>query len=166
MDKLSICIDTHGSRFLDEAREGRNILCGFHLRIGEESFPGENWLDFPVIVLAWWLDGYIILTETTEPVENLFMNGPFEFVSRARGKVVELTFWRRTLTGRIKERSPIRLSLRDYKNSLTAAAQKLVNTLVAHSVSSPDLDKLKTALRSANHLAGAPRRGNGTSGGE
>ena len=45
-----------------------------------EAFPEADWTDFPVVILAWWLDAFAALesSDATE-AECRFMDGPFEF---------------------------------------------------------------------------------------
>jgi hypothetical protein len=58
-----------------------------HARRGEapQDFPEENWSDFPVVILAWWLDALAALESAeVEEATCTFMDGPFEFrVARA-----------------------------------------------------------------------------------
>ncbi len=39
------------------------------------TFPESEWNDFPVVILAWWLEALSTLSHTGKPAECLFMDG-------------------------------------------------------------------------------------------
>lgn len=42
------------------------------------SFPEQGWLDFPVILLGWWMDAWLQLeVPTRREVQWVFMEGPY-----------------------------------------------------------------------------------------
>jgi len=147
LNNFSIILDTSSPRFLKEIQAGGNILCDFHIRIDQQPFPSDPWLDLPVIVLTWWLKGYLELIKTNVPVENDLMNGPFLFVSRLAGDKVTLTFWQRTVVDKI-EMGSADTTLHEYRTELVRAAEHLLNELDRHSVSSPDISNLRRVLNS------------------
>jgi hypothetical protein len=147
LSNFSIILDTSNPRFLKEIQAGGNILCDFRIQVNQQAFPSDPWLDFPVIVLAWWLKGYLELIKTNGPVENDFMNGPFLFVSRLIAHNVTLTLWQSTVTNRI-ELGSAKLALDEYRIELVRAAGHLLNELDRHSVSTPDVSNLRSVLAS------------------
>lgn len=45
------------------------------------GFPEEGWSDFPVVILAWWIEGLAGLVAGRErSFQGHFMDGPFAFV--------------------------------------------------------------------------------------
>ncbi len=50
-----------------------------------DAFPGDEWSDFPVTVLGWWLGRLARDTGSGEAIERCqFMDGPFAFTVRRR----------------------------------------------------------------------------------
>lgn len=49
------------------------------------AFPEEGWLDFPVVILCWWIEGLReIESGESRSFEGSFMDGPFEFVVQSK----------------------------------------------------------------------------------
>jgi len=127
-------------------RKGGNILCNFYITFNDTSFPSDPWLDFPVIVLDWWLEGYLTLRRTGRSVENSFMNGPFEFTSEMKGEIIKLIFRQRTAKGTKEVGESIELTLKEYENELIRVAELLLDVLDRLLVSGRDLDNLRANL--------------------
>jgi len=67
----------------------RNITGEIWLQVGDFSFPAQEWTDFPVIILSWWLDALDTLHSTNGATEFLFMDGPYSFtVSQRNGECI------------------------------------------------------------------------------
>jgi len=50
------------------------------IELDGHSFPTDNWYDFPVVILGWWLNNIkLLVTGKTRKCECLFMDGPYEF---------------------------------------------------------------------------------------
>jgi hypothetical protein len=148
MADFTIFVDYQNPRFKQEIEAGKNALLNFYINIEGQPFPGNPFLDFPVIVLGWWLEGYMQLVNNGEPVENTFMNGPFEFESALNGEEVFLSFRERTRAGKREARKPITITLAEYKSGLVQASQALVDSLSQFSAGSKDIDFLKNILNS------------------
>lgn len=148
MERFAIHVDTTSSRFIEEVRTGGNIFCNFYILVNEWAYPSNTWQDFPVIVLTWWIEGYLKLCRAGTPVVNSFMNGPFEFVSTIEKENVILTFRQRTITGVIEMGSPSVLRLYEYKSGLIEAAEQLLKAMEGHAASGQDLDNLKGIFNS------------------
>ena len=152
MARFTIHVDTASQRFIREVRAGGNILCTLYILVDNWPFPSDSWLDFPVIVLSWWLEGCLEMYKVDEPIENSFMNGPFEFTSLKDGESVRLTFTKRTLAGAIELRPPVRILLDEYRNELVRTTQELLDALDKYSASGQDVDNLRIALDSLRSL--------------
>src|SRR5690349_21327030 len=107
MSIFRMFVDTSSEKFAESASSGGNILCTTYIEASNNAFPSDSWLDFPVIVLSWWLDGYLNMAEENTPVENDFMNGPYEFVCMPHGDEVSITFRRRMLNQVMPVGSPL-----------------------------------------------------------
>jgi hypothetical protein len=69
------------------------------VRLEDFVFPDENWSDFPVVVLGWWLEAALALQAAGEG-RFRFMDGPFEFVVSSRpGVASRATFERQHARG-------------------------------------------------------------------
>ncbi|QIR36395.1 hypothetical protein HCG51_06230 [Tolypothrix sp. PCC 7910] len=142
MTKFKICIDTKSNNFIEEISKQGNLLSQFYISINEWVFPSRSWLDFPVIVLNWWIEGYINLFKQTNPIENSFMNGPYEFTSSIIGKNVELKFFQTTKLGN-QEVGSYCILLNDYRAALIQATNNLLKAIEQESFSNSDIEQLK-----------------------
>ncbi len=54
------------------------ILGVIYLDLDTRAFPDAQWSDFPVVILAWWIDAVgPLLSGPTRSTELRFMDGPF-----------------------------------------------------------------------------------------
>ena len=50
------------------------------LRSPSGAFPQEQWSDFSVVILAWWIDGLTeVVDKQKHSFEGMFMDGPYAF---------------------------------------------------------------------------------------
>ena len=50
------------------------------LRSPNGAFPEEQWSDFSVVILAWWIAGLTeVVDKRTHSFEGMFMDGPYAF---------------------------------------------------------------------------------------
>lgn len=57
------------------------ILGSIYIRSQKGAFPEEAWSDFPVVLLAWWINGLSdFVAGRAYSFEGRFMDGPFTFV--------------------------------------------------------------------------------------
>ncbi len=76
---------------IDTLRKGESNITGvISLQVGDVYFPEQDWNDFPVIVLGWWLTELLRLwhgeLKAAEGVQCLFMDGDFYYTVSARGE--------------------------------------------------------------------------------
>lgn len=64
--------------------------------IDDTFFPSEEWFDFVMPVLGWWIENVMRLNLPDAEVKQVFMDGPYEIrMRRSPGSDdVWLTFWR------------------------------------------------------------------------
>jgi hypothetical protein len=73
---FNVVVDTDGL----EMGHRSLILGGAYVVIGDVPFPEEGWSDFPVVILAWWLEAAARLLEAPYTAECcFFMDGPYHF---------------------------------------------------------------------------------------
>ncbi len=68
MTKIDIEVDTDSDRFKREVARNGNPLSQIALVYEDDAFPSRDWLDFPVVVLAWWLKDYFKLIRSHKTV--------------------------------------------------------------------------------------------------
>jgi hypothetical protein len=138
--------------FRVHAETGRT-LADLHVTAGDGApFPADDWRDFPVIVLAWWLDGWRRLRDSGATVSNSFMNGPFAFEAGPSedDRTVALRFLRRTPGDDAEAAPPATVGRDEYAAALLAAAEAVA------AAAAPD-DADLPALRAAIDAARTPR---------
>ncbi len=149
---FSIYVDTSSELFMREIRRGGNIRCDTHISVDSEDFPDKFFKDFPVIVLSWWIEGYVQMLEGNRVVKNSFMDGPFEFTTQKLEDVIRLDRYERKLAGNRRIGSTIEVSLQEYRNELIRVSQQLVGVLERCDVSGVDFETLKAErTRIAEH---------------
>jgi hypothetical protein len=65
-------------------RSGKGNVTGqVFLRGPTGDFPERDWSDFPVVILAWWIEGLSdLLAGREQSFQGMFMDGPFAFIVR------------------------------------------------------------------------------------
>jgi hypothetical protein len=108
-------------------------------------FPADNWLDFPVIVLTWWLTDYAAMRAHGSPVSSSFMNGPyvFEISPVDDGESLHVRFLRRTTDSTVDAAAPAGVRTEDYAAALLEAAESVA---VETSPNDSDLPALRAAI--------------------
>ena len=130
---MKVSVDTST---LSRGRLG-NITGVVFLAHARWAFPERAWNDFPVIVIAWWLEA--LSSREQNQVECAFMDGPFAFrVSRASGGK-----WRIECRGRSS--GPSRVALvqpSPFMRSLYTAGRNLVSACQKHGWRSREISRL------------------------
>ena len=70
---VEVCVKT------DTLSHRQNITGQIFLVSNNWSFPRDEWSDFPVIVVAWWLEALKNLLRDGGIAECQFMDGPYHF---------------------------------------------------------------------------------------
>ena len=107
------------------------------------EFPGRGWSDFPVVILAWWIEGLAdVITGKNRSFEGLFMDGPYAFiVERGVGTSGRLAWGHRG-----QEASVGILDIAAFLRSAVDAGQQVADACRAHHWTSRDLDTLERAV--------------------
>jgi hypothetical protein len=61
---------------------GGSISGILFLEIGDVFSPANNWGDYVVPVLNWWIDSIMKIANSPAEVKNIFMDGPYFFVMK------------------------------------------------------------------------------------
>jgi hypothetical protein len=68
-----------------EFQKGRLVKGPIWLEIDNHNLPIDDWYDFPVIILGWWLNNMKpLFTNQAARCECSFMDGPYRFDITAR----------------------------------------------------------------------------------
>jgi hypothetical protein len=132
-------------------------LTDLHVTVGdgEAPFPSADWRDFPVVVLAWWLDDYRALRQQGSTVCSSFMNGPYAMrLSPGRdSESLVLDFLRRTTEGVVPVRASAVVPHAAYAAALSAAAETVASSTAPDD---PDLPALTAAIAALNPPGARP----------
>ncbi len=142
-NRFYISIRTEGAEFERQVSAKGNILCEMHVVVGGQPFPDDSWRDFPVIVLAWWLDGVLQIRDGASSVENSFMNGPFEFAVAALDDKITLSPRKRRVQGSEPVGNDVEMPAIEYRDEVVRAAEALIRELDMRSAGGKDLEYLR-----------------------
>lgn len=75
----------------------RGIAGKIHLEGPTGCFPEEGWFDFPVVILAWWVEGLsAVASGSSRSFEGAFMDGPFAYsVKAGEGRLFQIAWGER-----------------------------------------------------------------------
>ena len=120
-----------------------NVIGEIFLRGCQGEFPENRWSDFPVIILAWWIDGLkTVIMGRTDLYVGMFMEGPFAFVIERSSGVTGRVSW-----GKADEPQPIEeIDINDLLDSAISAGRQVVAACHARDWSNADLNALETAV--------------------
>jgi hypothetical protein len=135
---------------IDSSNLGGNIC----LSVNNFFFPSDEWYDFPVIILSWWLENCKKLSlESESIVENYFMDGPYEFWVEKKFSVVEIRFFRRDPGEEdddddiyIDVFEPCEVLFEVYKKELCEAGNKMLRILSENHVFDEEVDQIKSLI--------------------
>ncbi len=113
------------------------------LRGPTSDFPEQGWSDFPVVILAWWIEGLTnVVTGKSRSFQGLFMDGPYTFVvERGVGTTGRLAWGERG-----QEASVGILDIAALLRSAVRAGQLVADACRSHHWTSSDLDTLERAV--------------------
>jgi hypothetical protein len=122
-------------------------LAGLSLQFDdEEPFPSADWIDFPVVVLSWWLESYLRMADSGHPQACSFMNGPFEFLTVPVGERLLIRYRRRTANGDVETRPTTSVAVAEYAGALRVAVETILTALPADDTGDSDLLRLRALL--------------------
>jgi hypothetical protein len=120
-----------------------NVVGALALRGEAAEFPMAGWFDFPVVVLAWWIQGLFELSSgTSESFQGLFMEGPYAFTVRTDAGGVAAVAW-----GHRGNEVPVgTMPLQDLLQSAVCAGEMVAEACRAQKWRNSDLNHLEEAL--------------------
>jgi hypothetical protein len=126
---------------------GLPIRYDIHIVLDDWSFPGNTWHDVAVVILRWWIHGYLEMTHLGQPVENDFMEGPYLFtVELVHTDELIVECKRRGLTD-VEILRTARVDRHQYREQLGLAAEKLLALSAESQAGSSDWNQLRDAAR-------------------
>ncbi|WP_146210018.1 hypothetical protein [Vitiosangium sp. GDMCC 1.1324] len=138
---LTVHVDTDS---LTRASSG-SITGVLFLRGDGAAFPEEGWSDFPVVVLAWWLEALEGLRSGRAASASCrFMEGPFSVEVARRG--VEFLLRGQRDGRRVEVLVEERVDLESFWREVRAGASRVVAVCAARGWTSKDLESLRRWL--------------------
>ncbi len=116
------------------------------LTIDGNAFPAQQWDDFPVVILNWWLESLNgLVTNQSKRAECNFMDGPFWFeIITAQSSELMLRFYRRSKLGD-ELRMQVRSSLPMIVETMLRAAKTVIDVCKKEGWHSSDLEQLMSS---------------------
>lgn len=121
------------------------------IQMYDRFFPAEDWDDFPVVILSWWLEALLSIEGGQRgKVLCQFMDGPYWFeIDRVKGNKVDMRFF----SDRVQRRENVFNAVFEFDTVATAtmsAASKTIEVCQQHGWASSDLDALINFQAQAN----------------
>lgn len=101
-----------------------SLVAPIFLSVDDEFFPEENWSDFSVEILGWWVSELIEQLRGRRVGKYLFKDGPYYFEAIFSNEV-KVTCKKRTLTAPINVISS-NVSKRDFIEKILTSAKEML----------------------------------------
>jgi hypothetical protein len=124
-------------------RSGRGSITGIiHFTFGETHFPGQNWSDFVVVILDWWISA---LKSNDRHITLQFMDGPY------RIKITRESDGSATLDCVESRKQEVvvfsdRIRFKEFSDQVEEAGKRALATCHAQNWESDDLKGLASCL--------------------
>jgi hypothetical protein len=116
------------------------------LRGEAADFPAADWFDFPLVVLAWWIDGLSkLVSGEAATFQGLFMEGPYAFTLQSETDGFSAISW----GVRGKEHPVGTVSLRHLHKEAVEAGAAVARECRTRSWHGADLRELEEVLERA-----------------
>ena len=134
--ELSICVFPESL----VKTETNSITGMFYVKLGDFVFPDDKWNDFIVVILDWWLNNLLLISDNSiHKITCNFMDGSFRFeINPKVGDFCEINFYSNNsfiLNGTINKLVLI--------NDMLSASNTVLRTCQKNSWSTTDIKKLK-----------------------
>jgi len=74
---MKIVLKINNEWLQEYKRKDSLVPAWIYLQNGDESYPDDEWIDNPVVVIGWWLHSIAELLSNREGQGMSFMEGPF-----------------------------------------------------------------------------------------
>jgi hypothetical protein len=129
-----------------EQLESGSIFGRIHVNFETSRFPAEDWTDFAVVILSWWLDA---LSSDQPGIKQLtFMDGPYEVNISKNGELAEIRGFK---AGSLIASCP-GANFQRFVQSVIVAAETCLNVACQRGWETKDTRKLETIVRSAKRI--------------
>jgi len=149
---MRVLLAYNDEEIINSWKNNRPIITSITIKINSNYFPSEDWDDFSVVILNWWLENIIAHCEGQLLSDNNFMDGPFLFRTRVDGDWIEISFYEdETLEGdeKLVKYFETRLSFKAYAQVVINAAKSLLDKLKTIGVDDDDINILNETLNKA-----------------
>ena len=124
-------------------RASGSVVGHIWISIGDWAFPGVAWDDFPVVILGWWIEAWLLTSvEDYRAARCNFMDGPYWFeitTSEAEHAIVQC--FRGSAAGsELLHKTDCRRS--SVTGALLAASENILQVCKERKWTSTDLDNL------------------------
>jgi hypothetical protein len=128
-----------------ERRPSGTILGRIFVSYNHVAFPDQDWSDFPVVILGWWLRQLGALAAGESRAEFKFMDGPYRFDITATNNSWVVSLLETSNSTETYAGGPVDSSR--FRDSLLGAADRLLRACRERGwPSDSDLTELATAL--------------------
>lgn len=140
IDEELFCIQVAPETFL--TRSSDSLIGHIWISIGDRAFPSVAWDDFPVVILGWWIESWLLTSSEDHGTARCdFMDGPYWFEITASEESVIVQCFRDSLAG-----SELLHNTACKRSSVTGALLAASETILQHCSelkwTSKDLDNL------------------------
>ena len=123
-----------------QTSSSRRVFGKLSVLVNGAYFPFEEWDDFVVIVLGWWVEALPMLHVATRKTHFSFMEGPYEFVITPSGGAVQCV-----KSGRV-QMEVSEVDVEQFCTSVVSAARSCLNTVERLGLEDEDSRKLRALL--------------------
>jgi len=124
-------------------RESGSVVGHIWISIGDLAFPGVAWDDFPVVILGWWIEAWLLASSEDHGTARCqFMDGPYWFeitTSKAERALVQC-FHDSPPGSKLLHKTACQRS--SVTGALLAASDSVLQVCNEHRWTSRDLDTL------------------------
>lgn len=122
-----------------------SITGGLFFVFEGQYFPAEEWIDFPVVILGWWLGALADVLDGDSECKFGFMDGPYQIdIKRQGNNMCVLNCIRDTRNKEILFSNEVSLS--EIINQVISAAKKTYKHCLEDNWVNDDLNELKVNL--------------------
>ena len=130
-----------------EFKKSRLVSGPIWLEVEKQNFPSQQWNDFPVVILGWWLEAIAdLVSKKAGSAKCLFMDGPYYFeVDATLGEIWGITLITNQSSG-IKRSSRQEVTPKIVISETLRASQMVADFCRHRDWRSSDLSTLETQI--------------------
>lgn len=124
-------------------RASGSIVGHIWISIGDWAFPGVAWDDFPVVIMGWWIESWLLISSEDHLTARCnFMDGPywFEITTSEAERAIVQCFRHSEAGSKLLHKTGCKCS--SVTGALLAASESILQVCKEHKWTSRDLDNL------------------------